>query len=122
MYARMKKNVFLWMAVCMAAMVLGCKDKAKSQADAETDAQEESLEAEEDGAEADDVLMPMFFAGLDGDYQLMLYWSNLVEPELDEEYPSTMSRSTGAGRARSSSAAMPLSMSTCSPMTAASSR
>lgn len=87
MYARMKKNVFLWMAVCMVAMVLGCKDKAKSQADAEADAQEESLEAEEDGAEADDVLMPMFFAGLDGDYQLMLYWSNLVEPELDEEYP-----------------------------------
>ena len=69
-------------AVCMMAVMIGCKQKGQT---APADAKD-SVAAVIDSIieENDTTPMPMFLMGEDNQYALMLYWTNIEEPQKDE--------------------------------------
>ena len=77
----MKKILCVW-AVCMMAVMIGCKNKGKTEAAAAKD----SVTAVIDSIieENDTTPMPMFLMGSD-QYAHMLYWSYLEEPQKTED-------------------------------------
>ena len=79
----MKK--LLLVAICAMAVMIGCKQKGQTAPADEKD----SVTAVIDSIieENDTTPMPMFLMGEDAQYALMLYWSNLEEPQKNEEYP-----------------------------------
>ena len=77
----MKKILCVW-AVCMMAVMIGCKNKGKTEAATAKD----SVAAVIDSIieENDTTPMPMFLMGSD-QYAHMLYWSYLEEPQKTED-------------------------------------
>ena len=78
----MKKLVTV--AVCMMAVMIGCKNKGKTEAASLDD----SISAVIDSIieETDTTPMPMFLMGNDGQYAQMLYWTtDLEEPQKTKE-------------------------------------
>ena len=77
----MKKILCVW-AVCMMAVMIGCKNKGKTEAATAKD----SVTAVIDSIieENDTTPMPMFLMGSD-QYAHMLYWSYLEEPQKTED-------------------------------------
>ncbi len=77
----MRKTSFLWLALCMAIMMTGCKSKGKPVAS--SNFEEETEAASEDGA--DEVLMPIFLINVDDNYKQLLYWMEVEEPDRNSE-------------------------------------
>ena len=78
----MKKILCVW-AVCMMAVMIGCKNKGKTEAATAKD----SVTAVIDSIieENDTTPMPMFLMGQDKQYGLMLYWTDLEEPQKTDD-------------------------------------
>ena len=80
----MKK--LLLVAICAMAVMISCKNKNKvnpteGMIDSATVAVIDSIIEENDTTP-----MPMFLMGSDDQYAMMLYWSNIEEPQKEEEY------------------------------------
>ena len=81
----MKKLMFI--AICVMAVMMGCKQKGQTTSADGKDAVAAVIDSIIE--ENDTTPLPMFLIGNDGQYMQMLYWSNIEEPqksEGDDEY------------------------------------
>ena len=77
----MKKILLL--AVCAVGVMIGCKNKGKTEAATAKD----SVTAVIDSIieENDTTPLPMFLVGSDGKYMQMLYWADIEEPKESDD-------------------------------------
>ena len=72
-------------AVCVMAILAGCKNQGQTTADNNKDSVEVSVD-EEIVEPNDTTPLPMFLMGSDTKYSLMLYWTEIEEPKKDPDY------------------------------------
>jgi hypothetical protein len=83
MQNKMKKIIYIFVAICAMTVMIGCKNKGQT---APADAND-SVAAVIDSIieENDTTPLPMFLIGNDGKYMQMLYWTNIEEPKKNDD-------------------------------------